>query len=230
MRDVREQMKNVWRMANRLRTDSSGGRTLMFVAVHQGEGVTSVAASVAVLASRRADKPIWLVDLDLRRNGLYKGFRKRVFSDLGEPGRAYDAGLRQTPIYSITPNLVTGEDQKLLSGHEMSGSRLFVTRFRNEYLRDGQRVKVRTSPGWWHALRKIADWIIVDAPALERSPAALVMASQMDGVIIVVEADKTTAQEVSETRQEIEAHGGNVIGLVMNRVGADARLAHRLVN
>ncbi|MEL7231811.1 MAG: hypothetical protein AAGJ85_04810, partial [Pseudomonadota bacterium] len=57
--------------------------------------------------------------------------------------------------------------------------------------------------------------------------AALAAASQMDGVFIVVEADRTSAEDVVAARREIEAHGGEVRGLIMNRVGSDARFADR---
>lgn len=230
MRDIREQLGNVWRMASRLNAQGGRGRMLMVVSAKSGEGVSTVAANLAVIASRRVDKSVWLVDLDLRRNAAYKAFKQPFIRGIGAPGRAYDASLREQPIYNITPNLVQTEDQKLLSAHEIQGTQLFVTRFRNEYLREGQRLQLRTAPKWWAALRQISDWTLVDAPALERSPAGLTVASQMDGVVIVVEADRTTAQDVVDARREIEAHGGSVIGVVMNRVGADARLVNRFVS
>ncbi len=227
MRDLRGDLGNVWRTASRLSSGSGGGRTVMFISARDGEGVTSMAASFACLACRRVERPAWLIDLDLRRNRLYKGFEEGFARGIGRPGRAYDASLRKTPIYSIVPRVVKGEDEKLLTVHEIEGARLMVTRFRNERLQKGQRVQVRTSPEWWQTLRKMADWITVDAPSLERSPAGLAMASQMDGIILVVEADATSAEDVVGARREIEAHGGNIIGVAMNRVGSDARFADR---
>jgi len=52
----------------------------------------------------------------------------------------------------------------------------------------------------------------------------------MDGVFLVVEADSTSAEDVIGARREIEAHGGEVRGIVMNRVGSDARLADRFAS
>lgn len=227
MRDLRGDLGNVWRTASRLTATHGGGRSIMFVAARDGEGVTSTAASFACLAARRVDKPAWLVDLDLRRNATFKAFENGFAKGVGRPGRAYDASLRKTPIYTVVPRIVKGDDHKLLTVHEIEGARLMVTRFRNERLRQGQRVQVRTSPEWWQALRKMTEWIVVDAPSLERSPASLAMASQMDGIVLVVEADRTSAEDVVGARRELEAHGGNIIGVSMNRVGADARFADR---
>ncbi|MEO1641803.1 MAG: hypothetical protein AAFR74_00600 [Pseudomonadota bacterium] len=227
MRDLRGDLGNVWRAASRLTSSEGGGRTAMFVSARDGEGTTSVVGSIALMAARRAQKQAWLVDLDLRRNAAFKAFETGFAKHIGQPGRAFDASLRREQIYSIVPRVATRGSDKLLTAHEISGTQLLVTRFRNEHLKRGQRVQIRTQPDWWSGLRQIADWIIVDAPSLERSPAALAAASQMDGIFIVVEADRTSAEDVVSARRELEAHGGEVRGLVMNRVGSDARFADR---
>ena len=118
--------------------------------------------------------------------------------------------------------------QRLLAVHQIEGSRLLVTRFRNEALKKGQRVQLRTRPEWWQQVRRAASTVIVDAPSLSRSQAGLAMASQMDGIFIVLQADSTGVDEVMALRDEIEAHGGVIAGVVMNRIGADARFADRL--
>jgi len=227
MRDLRSDLSNVWRTASRISATAEGARTLMFVSARDGEGTTSVAASFACLAARRVEKPAWLVDLDIRRNAAFKGFETGFAKGIGRPGRAYDASLNEKPIYAVLPQTDAALHTKLLTVHDIEATRLMVTRFRNERLSKGQRVQVRTSPAWWAAVRKVSDWVVADAPSLERSPAALAMASQMDGVVIVVNSDSTSAEDVTNARRELEAHGGQVIGLAMNRVGADAKFFDR---
>ena len=231
MQDLREEMASVWRSASRL-TAASGGRCVMFISAVPEEGTSSVAASFALMAAAKSDKATWLVDLDLRRNAAYGAFREGFARGVGHPGRAYDASLRTDPIYAVSSASVrqgsANASTKLLAVHEIERTRLLVTRFRNEMLGEGQRVRLRTQPGWWGAVRKAADWIVVDAPALSESPAGLAMAAQMDGVFIVVQADATGADDVANLRGEIEAHGGRVAGAVLNRIGSDARFADRL--
>ncbi|MEM9054509.1 MAG: hypothetical protein AAGB16_04210 [Pseudomonadota bacterium] len=227
MHDLREDLDPVWRAANRLGASHTDARSILLVACHAGEGTTSMAASLACIAARRTDKPAWLVDLDLKRNPVLSGFEKGFARDVGRPGRAYDASLRQTPIYTVTPAADHKRQSKLLTAHEIEGLSLLVTRFRNERLASGQTVQLQASPKWWQALRRISGWTIVDAPALERSSAALTMASQVDGVVLIVEADRTTAREVDSAARELEASGARLMGTVLNRVGADARLADR---
>ncbi len=227
MRDLREDLDPVWRATSRLSGVSAGARAVMFVSARSGEGVTSMAASFACMAARRAEKPVWLVDLDLRNNSVFNVFTKRFARDVGPPARAYDASLRQSPIYKITPRVANGRQQKLLTAHDIKGVPLLVTRFRSDRLKPGQNVILQDSPGWWEALRSIAGWVIVDAPALESSAAALTMADVVDGVILVVEADSTSPAEIDSARREIEAKRGRVLGVVMNRVRGDARFAER---
>lgn len=231
MKDLRDKLDRVWRTAARL-TPESGGRCVMFMSAREGEGTSSVAASFALMAARKSQKSAWLIDLDLRRNAMFAAFEDGFVRDAGAPGRAFDAALKTDPIYTLSPPGLdrgpSSPERKLLTVHEIQGTRLLVSRFRNEELKTGQRVQLRTQADWWKTVRKAADWIIVDAPALSRSPAGLAMAAQMDAIFIVLEADSTDAEELVGLRREIEAHGGRVGGIVMNRIKADARFADRL--
>ena len=227
MRDLREDLDPVWRATARLSSAGPGGRVIMFVSARSGEGVTSMAASFACMAARRSDKPAWLVDLDLRQNPVYYGFKDGFARDVGGPGRAYDASLRQAPFYQITPGAESAGQKKLLTAHDVEGLPLLVTRFRGDRLKPGQKVRTYHAPDWWDALRGLSSWAVIDAPALDRSSAALTMAPVVDGIVLVVSADQTTAPEIESARQELEAKHGRVLGVVMNRVRGDARLAER---
>lgn len=226
MRDLRQDLAGLWRLASQT-ASPKGGRILMFIAAHPGEGTSSVASSFARMAAARSTKTAWIVDLDFRRNAQYTAFAQGILKDSGRPGHALDASLGAEQIYSVAGHEHELAYGKLLNAHQIDGQRLLVTRFRNDRLVSGQRVQLRSSPGWWTALRAAADWIVIDAPAVEKSRAGLVFAAQADGVVIVVKADETPAADVQALRQEIEAHGGRVAGIVMNRLQDDARLAGR---
>ncbi len=232
MHDLRSEMRPLWHNVARLST-RQGGRAVMFIAAQAGEGTTSVAASFALTAAARVRRSAWLVDLDLRRNQAIRGFSEGFARDIGLPGRAYDASLGTSQFFSIgkEQDADRGRDAKapkLLTAYNIEDTRLMVTRFRSDRLRPGQQIRLRTRVSWWEALRRATDWIITDAPALERSAAGLVMAGQMDGVILVVRADRTPADDVMMLRSEVEAHGGKVIGVAMNQRLRDACIADRM--
>lgn len=205
----------------------------MFMSAHSGEGTSSVAVSFGLLASRTARKPVWLIDLDLQNNPLIEALKGKFASDVGKPGRPYDASLGKMTFFDISepghtvtkPSLRSG---KLLAAHQIYGTRLLVTRFRNEHLASGQTVRLVARDDWWQALRRSADWVIVDSPSPEVSRAGLDLASLMDGVIIVVGADRTGPEEITRLKQDIETAGGHVLGVVMNRVQKDSLFVDRL--
>lgn len=231
MKDLRPDLAGLWQSVTRT-TSSGTGRVILFIAAEPGSGTTSMAASFALMAAARAQKTAWLVDLDLRRNPAFAGFQAGFANGVKRPGRAYDASLGTAPIYMVSapPGTATGargSNDKRLCAHRIEGTRLLVTRFRTEGLVPGQRIRLRSQPDWWLALRRASDWAVVDAPALKRSGAGLAVAAQADGVVLVARADRTPARAVARLRDEIEAHGGTLVGVAMNRMRADARLADR---
>ena len=69
----------------------------------------------------------------------------------------------------------------------------------------------------WTALRAHADTVVIDTPAADRSDMAITLAPFVDATIIVVAAETTAASETVALRDDIDAVGGNIAGVVMNR-------------
>ncbi len=229
MMDLRGDLKPLLRTLA-LSAPESGGRTLMFMAARTGEGASSVAASFGLLAEGGSRKPVWLVDLDLRHNTLFNAFAVGPFaSKFGGVGPPYSAALKTQPFFSIEPESAgAAAGLGVFTAHRVGETRLMVTQFDGERVEANHTVRIRNHPGYWAAARAATDWAIVDAPALERSNAGLVIAPHMDATVIVVRADDTTPAEVDVLRCEIEARGGKVAGVVINRVKPDARFVERL--
>jgi Mrp family chromosome partitioning ATPase len=229
MKDLRADLYDLQRALSQTPADD-GGRTVMFMSARAGEGTSSIAVSFALMAAEPARKPVWLVDLDLKRNHLFNTFAVGPFADaFGGVGPPYSAALKTQPFFTVEP-----EDPEVNAGlglftaHRVGETRLMVTQFDAPRLKPGHAVRIRTQPAYWQAVRAQTDWAVVDAPALERAGAGLAICSQMDRVIIVVKADDTTPGEVEACRREIEAHGGRVGGVVLNREKEDARFIDRL--
>lgn len=226
MRDLRQDLTGLWRAATQV-SPAKDSRAVMFLSARKGEGTSSVAASFALIAATRAMRTAWLVDLDFRRNYQYTAFAQGILKDVGRPGHALDASLGTEQIYTVPGQEADLSRGKLLNAHQIDGQRLLVTRFRGDRLPPGQKVRLRPSPAWWAALRSAADWVVIDAPALDRTRAGLSFAAQADVVVLVVRADDTPAADVAALRQEVEAAGGRVLGAVMNRIRPDALFAGR---
>jgi Mrp family chromosome partitioning ATPase len=78
------------------------------------------------------------------------------------------------------------------------------------------------SPDYWNAMRRHAEWVVVDAPSADRSQAGLVMAPLMDMTVLVVAADGQDTRAPAALRDAIEQAGGRCAGLVFNRAEIEA--------
>ena len=59
--------------------------------------------------------------------------------------------------------------------------------------------------------------VIVDGPALSHVPESIALASQMDGVLFVVEADRTSSITISKALGSLKNAGASVYGIVLNK-------------
>jgi hypothetical protein len=115
------------------------------------------------------------------------------------------------------PDGRTAGDARFLVAYPVGGPRLWVTRFRRELMHERQSVHVLRKPDYWIALKRHADLIIVDAPAADRSSAAVTVAPFMDSTVLVVAADQGDAAAPLALKRAILAAGGRCAGLVFNR-------------
>lgn len=81
---------------------------------------------------------------------------------------------------------------------------------------------------FWHAsaehrreclavLRGQFQYILFDCPALRQSGDTLGIASLIDGLLLVVEADRTTKAEMLQAERQIESAGGRLFGSILNK-------------
>ena len=81
MKDLRADLRDLHRSLSQS-PSPDGGRSVMFIAARAGEGVSSVAASFALIAAEQAHRAVWLVDLTAAI-----GARRVSLNTRDEPGR-----------------------------------------------------------------------------------------------------------------------------------------------
>ncbi len=59
--------------------------------------------------------------------------------------------------------------------------------------------------------------VLIDFPSLKEAPEYLLMTPLVEGIILVAEAGKTTKEQISWSTRSIEAAGGKVMGVVLNK-------------
>ena len=197
------------------------GRVVQVAAANSGEGVSTVAREYARLAAVRARKPVWLVDADLAQQGQMEAIAGQP-DRFGVVGKAAIATPDGSIFFAVTPRLMDGDGRpvhpaRLMTARPCLGGRLWVTRFAAEHLRSGQRAEAVGDASYWDALRKHADTVVIDAPAADRNDMAITLAPFVDSTVLVVAAGITPANEPLMLRDEIEAVGGKIAGVVVNR-------------
>ncbi len=219
MVDLTSEMAGLWAALGP--APAHRGRVIQFACANTGEGVSTVAREFARLAAVRARKPVWLIDADLNQPGQQEAVAAEPerFGRLGPPAASSPTGAS---FFAVTPP-VMGRDNKpiaparLMTARPCLGGRLWITRFRAEVLRSGQRAEPMSDPRYWDAMRKHADTVVIDAPAADRSDLAITLAPFVDATVLIVAAESTAANEPVILRDEIEAVGGRIAGVVVNR-------------
>lgn len=61
------------------------------------------------------------------------------------------------------------------------------------------------------------DFILIDAPPVNDYADASMLATKVDGVILVIEADQTPVSEAEAAKRQLDKVGARVLGVVLNR-------------
>lgn len=184
-----------------------GGRAVMFVAARRREGVTTAAAHVAMAPGLRAT---YAIDLDLKRNGLAK-----ALSATAPLGPRMDGRMNGEAFYTVNaPGALHQQAAQPFGFHRVGRTRTYVGVFDARALPQGARVAVSAGAQYWRAARASGAQVVVDAPSLDRSDLALRVAPHMDGVVMVVGADRGAAPAAIAAKAALTNAGANVIGLI----------------
>ena len=172
-------------------------KTIMITSPQAGEGKTTTAANLAVTLAQ-ADHRILLVSSDLRRPGLqryFRGLRGIGLSDVL-------AGLADISE-AITPGPV--ENLRLIrSGSihpQLMGSGLASVEMR--------QIITDLSPS--------ADYIVFDSAPILGVSDAIDLASIVDTVILVTDANRSTKQAIEEAAADLRSVGAPILGVVLSR-------------
>ena len=186
------------RLYSRIRSLSSGEemKNFLITSPSVGEGKSTVAAFLAIAISKYRDTKTLLVDCDLRRPIQYSLFglkREGGISEVLTKGILLKSCFKSTPL----PNL------KVLTSGLLDGSpvELFNSNLIKEIFAE---------------LKFYFQTIVVDSAPVIPVSDPLILSSEMDGVLLVVEAGKTQ-REVAKRAVDLLKEGGvNLIGVVVN--------------
>jgi non-specific protein-tyrosine kinase len=179
-------------------------RTLLVTSPGAEEGKSTTLANLAV-AIAQGEKSVILVDCDLRRPSLHKLFdvdhKPGLTTMMVEEEAFHDPPLQETTVPGLlllTSGLLPPSPADLLGSQRMD------------------RVL--------EVLKERADVVLLDAPPVVAVSDAAVLATKVDGVLLVVSAGQTKRDSVQAAKTRLEKVNANLIGAVLTNVALDASL------
>ncbi|MBZ0168794.1 Protein-tyrosine kinase [Candidatus Methylomirabilis lanthanidiphila] len=179
------------------RPGKDGLRTVMLVGSSHGEGVTTTCTILASVLARAGVGEVVLIDANLRSPSCHD-----LFTASGSTKGLTDlltGGVRSKDLVWPTsiPNLSV-----IKSGRPLLQS--------PSHLYQGQLVELLVQ------LREEFRYTILDcAPVKDYSDSSF-LAPNVDGIVLVIRAERTRIETAIKTKRQLEWAGGQVIGAVLN--------------
>jgi capsular exopolysaccharide synthesis family protein len=179
-------------------------KTLVVTSPGDGEGKSTTLANLAVTTAQ-SERTVCLVDCDLRRPSLHQLFG--LSNEVGLTSMIRDDSLRDAPPLQATP--VPGL-RVLTSGPlPPNPSELLGSRRMEEIIA---------------SLSRQSDIVLFDAPPITMVTDAAVLATKVDGVLLVVSAGHTRREHARRAKALLEKVNARLVGVVLNNVSFDAGL------
>jgi protein-tyrosine kinase len=196
---IREQYRRLAAALHQLKA-IDGSKVIMIASALEKEGKSLTSSNLALTLSESYKRRVLLIDADLRRPSLHTTFNLSA-----------QAGL--------TDALMSVEDKKL-SLHRVSANLTILPAGRPS----SDPMAALTSPRMKAVVaeaREAFDWVIIDTPPVGLLADANLLASMVDGTILVVKAGATPFGLVRRAVESIAP--GRVLGVVLNLASLDGR-------
>lgn len=179
-------------------------KLVMFTSSGPGEGKSTTAANAAV-AMAQAGKNVLIIDCDLRKPVQHRIFGKnrQGLTNLTVESLSLDQVIQPTEVPGLslmTSGPIPPNPSELLASAKMD--KLLET------------VKERF------------DMVILDAPPVLAVTDASVLASKVDGIVLVVAAGTVRPEIAVRAKDLLEKANGHILGVVLNRVEIEEEHAY----
>jgi len=173
---------------------------ILFTSAGPGEGKSTTCANTAV-AMAQSGKKVVLVDCDLRKPVQHRIFQaqKRGVTNILVENAVVDETIQATAVENlqmIACGPIPPNPSELLGTHKMAD---LIAKLRGLY-----------------------DYVLIDAPPVIAVTDASVLASKVDGVVLVMDAGTVKPEMAKKAKQLIINAKGHILGVILNRVEIEA--------
>lgn len=166
-------------------TKQEKGKVILVTSVLENEGKSTVAANIALALAQKSDKVI-LVDGDMRRPAVYKILEKKL-EKKQEIGEYLNGNI---PIGGVVHYDQENGLHLLIGSKHYSNSTELVS---------GERMR-----SMMKAVRKLADYVVIDSPPTSLMADAEVLAEYADVSLLVVRQGAAGARYINDTIDILE--------------------------
>ncbi len=182
-----------------LATNPASPRAIMFCGVNQEVGRDGICAQAGELLANLKQGSICMVDANVTSPSLHAYFG--VENDHGLSAAIVESG----PVMGFTQQVGRGRLRLLNAGIPSIG------------LNSGPVLASARLAARMREFRASFDYVLVNAPPATRDSVTGFLGSLADGVVLIVEPSFSSRQATREIKEEIEAAGGRVLGVVLHR-------------
>lgn len=171
-----------------------GNKVIVVTSSEPGEGKSTTAGNLAISISQ-SGKSVVLLDCDLRKPSLHKKF-----------GISNNCG--------ISDILIGKENQKNI-GYKYNDNLIVYTAGRIP-VNPVEMLGSMEMEGLLEEFRGAFDYVIIDTPMVQGIADTQILATKVDGVLLVVKAEKIKKESVATSVNILKKVNTNIIGTVLN--------------
>lgn len=176
---------------------NSPKKVIQFIGSREGEGASTIVREFGRITAGKLGKSVLILDADQLNP------RQHLFFGI-TPEYGWEDMLRDD-----------GEVDKVL--YQVKDSNLYVCPVSpngpfTHHVFDSPKIE-----DLWKKLKERFDLILVDSPAATVSPDGIAISRNVDGVALVLEAEKTRWPVAESVKDKITNNGGKILGVVFNK-------------
>ena len=168
---------------------------ILITSPSSGDGKSTTCANLAVVLAQ-ADKQTLVIDGDLREPGLHR------FFDMPNVSGVVDVLAGEHELLEVCKESIPG--LHILSAGPIPPNPA-------ELLSSGRFSELVGQA------RRLFDYVLIDSPPTALVSDPMIIATQADGVLLVLDSEGTSKGSLRKAVRNLEAVGANVLGTVMNK-------------
>jgi len=172
-------------------------KVIQFIAAKEGEGTSTIVWEFARTVALVLGKSVFILDADepIPQSDPFVG---------GPPADA--GGSDPTSLVAVEKSI-----------YQVDRSSLSVCLFAQHATFAQKHFYSPQIENFWENLRQRFDLVLIDSPSFASSPDGIAISRRVDGVVLVLEAEKTRWPVAENLKKQIQNNGGNVLGIAFNK-------------